>query len=191
MASIAKRPDGQWRARYRGPDGSEHSKHFGRRVDAQRWLDQERPPSSRPAHGLRRVPPRSPSRNGAPGGWPGTAPGNRPPCEWRRCTSPRSLNSSVVVGWTRCDLPISRAGWCSCRLSTRLAMSTRYTPGWPRRSPMPSTMECWPATRALVVRRRVPALSGLTWPPRSRSGRSTMRWGSGTERACCWHPLLA
>ncbi len=30
MASIAKRPDGQWRARYRDESGREHSKHFRR-----------------------------------------------------------------------------------------------------------------------------------------------------------------
>jgi hypothetical protein len=40
MASIAKRPDGQWRARYRDDAGREHAKHFRRRVDAQRWLDE-------------------------------------------------------------------------------------------------------------------------------------------------------
>jgi integrase len=39
MASITKRPDGVWRARYRDEAGREHSKHFGRKVDAQRWLD--------------------------------------------------------------------------------------------------------------------------------------------------------
>lgn len=39
MASIQKRPDGRWRARYRDAAGKEHAKHFGRRVDAQRWLD--------------------------------------------------------------------------------------------------------------------------------------------------------
>ena len=39
MASIAKRPNGQWRARYRDAAGKEHSWHFGRKVDAQRWLD--------------------------------------------------------------------------------------------------------------------------------------------------------
>ncbi len=39
MASIAKRPDGQYRARYRDNEGREHSKHFARKVDAQRWLD--------------------------------------------------------------------------------------------------------------------------------------------------------
>jgi integrase len=39
MASINKRPDGVWRARYRDEAGREHSKHFARKVDAQRWLD--------------------------------------------------------------------------------------------------------------------------------------------------------
>jgi integrase len=40
MASIAKRPDGQWRARYRDPAGKEHAKHFARKMDARRWLDE-------------------------------------------------------------------------------------------------------------------------------------------------------
>ncbi|MCW2736098.1 site-specific integrase [Nocardioides sp.] len=40
MASVAKRPNGQWRARYRDSAGREHSKHFPRKVDAQRWLDE-------------------------------------------------------------------------------------------------------------------------------------------------------
>jgi hypothetical protein len=40
MASIAKRPDGQHRARYRDEAGTEHARHFDRKVDAQRWLDQ-------------------------------------------------------------------------------------------------------------------------------------------------------
>ena len=42
MASLARRPDGKWRARYRDDDGKEISRHFGRRVDAQRWLDEIR-----------------------------------------------------------------------------------------------------------------------------------------------------
>ena len=40
MASIAKRPDGRWRARYRDPSGHEHAKHFDRKIDAQRWLNE-------------------------------------------------------------------------------------------------------------------------------------------------------
>lgn len=40
MASIAKRTDGRWRARYRDDGGREHAKHFVRKVDAQRWLDE-------------------------------------------------------------------------------------------------------------------------------------------------------
>lgn len=39
MASIKRRPDGVWRARYRDPAGKEHAKHFRRKVDAQAWLD--------------------------------------------------------------------------------------------------------------------------------------------------------
>ncbi len=39
MASVAKRPDGQWRARYRDEAGREHARHFTRKVDAQQWLD--------------------------------------------------------------------------------------------------------------------------------------------------------
>ena len=39
MASITKRPNGQWRARFRDPAGHEHARHFIRKVDAQRWLD--------------------------------------------------------------------------------------------------------------------------------------------------------
>ncbi|MDC5696466.1 site-specific integrase [Intrasporangium calvum] len=40
MASIAKRPDGRWRARYRDDAGKEHARHFSRKFDAQRWLDE-------------------------------------------------------------------------------------------------------------------------------------------------------
>lgn len=38
MASIAKRPNGQWRARYRDATGREHARHFPRKLDAERWL---------------------------------------------------------------------------------------------------------------------------------------------------------
>ena len=41
MASIKKRPDGRWRARYRDDAGREHAKHFPRKVDAQDWLDRQ------------------------------------------------------------------------------------------------------------------------------------------------------
>ncbi len=40
MASITKRHDGSWRARYRDDTGKEHAKHFDRKVDGQRWLDE-------------------------------------------------------------------------------------------------------------------------------------------------------
>ncbi|MDQ0212652.1 tyrosine-type recombinase/integrase [Arthrobacter bambusae] len=40
MASIQKRENGSWRARYRDAAGKEHARHFTRKVDAQRWLDE-------------------------------------------------------------------------------------------------------------------------------------------------------
>jgi integrase len=39
MANIAKRPNGQWRARYRDAQGKELARHFDRKIDAQNWLD--------------------------------------------------------------------------------------------------------------------------------------------------------
>ena len=38
MASIKKRPDGSWRARYRDDQEREHSKHFDRKIDGEKWL---------------------------------------------------------------------------------------------------------------------------------------------------------
>lgn len=40
MASLAKRPNGQWRARYRDQAGKQHARHFSRKIDATRWLDE-------------------------------------------------------------------------------------------------------------------------------------------------------
>lgn len=40
MASIKKRDNGKWRARYRDESGKEHARHFARKTDAQRWLDE-------------------------------------------------------------------------------------------------------------------------------------------------------
>lgn len=42
MASIQKRPNGMWRARYRDPEGRWHARHFERKVDAERFLDKMR-----------------------------------------------------------------------------------------------------------------------------------------------------
>ena len=41
MASITKRPDGKYRARYRDAGGREHAKHFERKIDAQRWVREQ------------------------------------------------------------------------------------------------------------------------------------------------------
>lgn len=39
--NVARRPSGRWRARYRGPDGGERSRHFARKADAERWARDE------------------------------------------------------------------------------------------------------------------------------------------------------
>lgn len=38
MGNIQRRSSGSWRARYRDPAGTEHARHFRRRLDAERWL---------------------------------------------------------------------------------------------------------------------------------------------------------
>ena len=38
--NIARRTNGKWRGRYRDESGREHTRHFERKVDAQKWLDQ-------------------------------------------------------------------------------------------------------------------------------------------------------
>jgi hypothetical protein len=40
MASISRLPNGKYRPRYRDEHGKEHPRHFDRKVDAQRWLDE-------------------------------------------------------------------------------------------------------------------------------------------------------
>src|SRR5438094_69082 len=40
LASIQKRGDGRYRARYRDAAGREHAQHFVKKMDAQRWLDE-------------------------------------------------------------------------------------------------------------------------------------------------------
>ena len=42
MASIQKRSNGRWRARYRDADDREHARHFLRKADAELWLAQVR-----------------------------------------------------------------------------------------------------------------------------------------------------
>jgi integrase len=39
VASVKKRPNGSWRARYRDEQGKEHARHFPRKKDADDWLN--------------------------------------------------------------------------------------------------------------------------------------------------------
>ncbi|QCR39681.1 site-specific integrase [Microbacterium sp. SGAir0570] len=40
MASVKKRPNGRWRARYTDAQGKEHARHFELKRDAERWIDE-------------------------------------------------------------------------------------------------------------------------------------------------------
>lgn len=40
MASVKKRPNGRWRARYVDGQGKEHARHFILKRDAERWIDE-------------------------------------------------------------------------------------------------------------------------------------------------------
>ncbi len=40
MASISKLTNGKWRARWRDDAGKQNARHFDRKVDAQRWLNE-------------------------------------------------------------------------------------------------------------------------------------------------------
>ena len=41
MGNVKKRPDGEWRARYRDAAGKEHARHFDRKRDADRWVEEQ------------------------------------------------------------------------------------------------------------------------------------------------------
>ena len=66
MASIDKRPNGRWRARYRErPGGPQKARHFDRKVDAERFLaGVRRPAARRLVHRARRREPPLPRLRG-------------------------------------------------------------------------------------------------------------------------------
>lgn len=41
MASISKQPGGRWQARYYDAAGKQHARRFDRKIDGQRWLDEQ------------------------------------------------------------------------------------------------------------------------------------------------------
>jgi hypothetical protein len=118
MASIARRPDGTYRPRYRDADGKEHARHFKRKTDAQRWLDEAPPPSS-PAPTSTRRPAESPSQPSTPSGLdhPHAARGRRPARGRRRAV--RHLHRRLRV-----RRPPARRGGCAPGRRRRLPPSS-------------------------------------------------------------------
>jgi hypothetical protein len=190
MASIKKRPDGQWRARYRDGAGKEHAKHFRRRTDAQQWLDQE-------------------TTKQQTGSWVAPRAAKVTVEDWckrwlagygtRKPSTVRMAEAHIAkivaaFGSRRLDSlrPSDVKSWL-VKLQTEHAPSYVYALHARLAQVLADAVhdESWPVIRALVVRRRGRALSGPPWPRLSRSGRSTMQWTSGTAPACCWPPLRA
>ena len=81
-----------------------------------------------------------------------------------RLDSLRPTADSVMAGRTQG----SRA--------TRIPTSTPCTPGWRKSCPTRCMTGVLGVPGPLGVRHRVPVSHGLTWPPRARYGRCTMRW---------------
>jgi hypothetical protein len=110
MASIRKRPGGQYRARYRDPAGKEHARHFARKVDAQRWLDEVSASVVTGSYTDPKTARTTVEQWCERHGWPGTRPGGRPRSGKRACTSGRSFPSSGPCRYRRCDPRTSGRG---------------------------------------------------------------------------------
>jgi hypothetical protein len=177
MASIQKRPDGRWQARYRvTPGGKQYSKTTRRKIDAQRWLDERTAAVQTGMH----VDPRTARMTVE---------------QWcalwldgygtRRESTVRQARvhvAKIVEAFGPAPLssvrPSQVRAWCSKlaedghepssvhALHARLAQifSDAVHDGLVPRNPC-----------ARVVRRRRWPASGPTWPPQSRCGRCTTR----------------
>jgi len=91
-----------WRARYRDDGGKEYVRHFDRRVDAQKWLDEVTTSLVAGTHVAPKTA-RMTVGSGAIPGLRGTRPTARVPSARLACTSRRSEPSSGACGCRRCD----------------------------------------------------------------------------------------
>ncbi len=120
MASIDKRPNGRWRARYRErPGGPQRARHFDRKADAERSSPASRPSCS-------------------------TAPTSTPtPARPRSLsTPPRGRRASSTGRRRSCRSTPTFATTCCCSsVTARREHSAERAPGlgsWPRRGPRAS-----------------------------------------------------
>ena len=173
MASVKKRPDGQWRARYRDDAGKEHARHFGRKLDGQRWLDEVTTAIGTGTYVSPKTA-RTTVTSGARRGWPGTPPAAPRRSGRRACTWRRSWPSSGPCRCRRSGRRTSARGRHGCVPSRwRPPTSTRCMPAWRRSWPTRCMTGSSPGRRARAARRPAPGSSGPTSPAQNRSGRCT------------------
>ena len=191
MASVKKRPDGQWRARYRDDAGKEHARHFGRKVDGAAVAGRGRRTAVATGHATS-TPQTARTTVGA---W----------CEtWLAgYATRRTLDGAAGA---RAHVALIRRG---VRRACRCRRSGRRTCGRGRRgcgeeglrgqlrlraarralrrsSPTRCTTGLVPRSAVLAAqRRRRRASSGPTSPRRSRCGRCTTRCPSSCARRSC------
>ena len=179
-----------WRARYRGPDGKEHAKHFRRQTDAKDWLDQETTKIGTSA-------------------WVAPKAAKVTIEEW--CTrwldgygtrKPSTVRMAEVhiakivehFGSRRLDSirPSDVRSWL-VKLQADYASSYIYALHSRLAQVLADAvhMVLWLGIHAPAAPHRAPARSGPAWPRQRRSGHSTMRWSRGTGQAYCLRPSLA
>ena len=165
----------RWRARYVDNAGSEHTRHFDRKVEAQRWLDKQLAALLRGDH----VAPRDAKMT--VGEW----------CDkWlagygtRRASTVRQAEVHVkIIKAHFGSVPMSAVKPSDVRAWTVVLKKEGRANSYiyaiycvsPRSSPTPSTTGSSRATRARGAPRRAWASNGPTSPPLARCGRSTTR----------------
>lgn len=185
MASIQKRPNGKYRARYRDETGREHAKHFTRKADAQQWLDEQTAAMVTGQY----VDPKSAKMTVEQ--WCETwleGYGTRRPATFAKlgCISRKSFPRSERCGSARSVHRMSRHGrrnYASAGFQTPTFM--RCIPGWHRSTPTPYMTGSCPGRRAPAAHRRLEPSSGRTWPLQTKCGACTMRCRLACAQRSC------
>ncbi len=173
MASIKRREDGKFRARYRDDADKEHARHFARRVDAQRWLDEQTAKLVSGTH----IEPRQSRTTVAEwcDTWLAGYAGRRDSTVTQAGVHLLRIKAEFGPFRLASVRPSQVRTWCAKLASEGLAPSYVYAlharlaqlysdalhDGW------------WPSRHALAAPHRLQASSALTSRRRSRSGRCT------------------
>jgi hypothetical protein len=188
MATIGpRRADGTYRVRYRDRAGKEHARHFKRKVDAQRWLD-EVTTSIITGATSRRAPASSPSASMPRGGGRSRSTATAPPSTSRRRCAGGSTPSSATSRSSRSSRPTSRRSSNVSSRPSRPRPSSSPT-ATSRRSSRPPSETAASRSRPVTASacRRTSRRRSRRWPP-ARSTPSLRRSPSATRPWSCSRP---